>query len=75
MLSTRFDMQHRPGDGELQLTDLLARQATNYLERKMRLAHCSRDPRYVWANPAYAELAGVPLEYIVGRPMVELTRE
>jgi len=93
MLSTHFDMPHRPEEGELQLTDLPARQAADYLERKRAeealrtlatelrqtthtlatgLIHCSRDLRYVWANPAYAELAGVSLDHIVGRPIVEV---
>lgn len=36
------------------------------------LTHCSRDLRYVWANPAYAKLSGVPLAQIVGRPIVEV---
>ena len=96
MLSTHFDTLHRPREGELQLTDLLARQAADYLERKRAeealrslatelrqtthtlatgLTHCSRDLRYVWANPAYAELAGVPLEHIVGRPIVDVMGE
>lgn len=39
------------------------------------LTHCSRDLRYVTANPAYAELAGVPIERIVGRPIVEVMGE
>jgi PAS domain-containing protein len=89
-------MPHRPEEGELQLTDLLARQAVDYLERKRAeealrslatelrhtthtlatgLTHCSRDLRYVSANPAYANLAGVPLEYIVGRPIAEVMGE
>jgi PAS domain S-box-containing protein len=96
MLSTHFGMPHRPGEGELQLTDLLARQAADYLERKRAeealrslatelrqtthtlatgLTHCSRGLRYVWANPAYAELAGVPIEQIIGRPIVEVMGE
>jgi PAS domain S-box-containing protein len=96
MLSTHFGMPHRPGEGELQLTDLLARQAADYLERKRAeealrslatelrqtthtlatgLTHCSRGLRYVWVNPAYAELAGVPLEQIIGRPIVEVMGE
>ena len=28
--------------------------------------------RYLAANPAYAEIVGVPLEQIVGRPMIEV---
>jgi len=96
VLSTHFAMPHRPEEGELQLTDLLARQAVDYLERKRAeealrslatelrhtthtlatgLTHCSRDLRYVSANPAYANLAGVPLEYIVGRPIAEVMGE
>ncbi len=36
------------------------------------LTRCSRDLRYIWANPAYAQVAGLPLEQIVGRPMVDV---
>ncbi len=36
------------------------------------LVRCSSDMRYLAANPAYAEIVGVPLEKIVGRPMVEV---
>ena len=36
------------------------------------LVRCSSDMRYLAANPAYAEIVGVPLEQIVGRPMVEV---
>ena len=34
MVSTHFRRPHRPDDRELQLIDLLARQAANYLERR-----------------------------------------
>ena len=36
------------------------------------LTHCSRDLRYLSANPAYAQYIGLPLEQIVGRPIVEV---
>jgi PAS domain S-box-containing protein len=36
------------------------------------LTHCSRDLRYISANPAYAQWIGLPLEQIVGRPIVEV---
>ena len=36
------------------------------------LVRCSSDMRYLAANPAYAEIVGVPLEQIVGRPMIEV---
>ena len=36
------------------------------------LTHCSRDLRYLSANPAYAQWIGLPLEQIVGRPIVEV---
>ncbi len=36
------------------------------------LTRCSRDLRYLMANPAYAELMGKPVEEIVGRPIVEV---
>lgn len=34
MISTHFDEPHRPGERELRLMDLLARQAADYLERR-----------------------------------------
>jgi PAS domain S-box-containing protein len=39
------------------------------------LTHCSRDLRYVSANAAYAQFIGVPLDQIVGRPIVEVMGE
>lgn len=36
------------------------------------LNRCSRDWVYLSANPAYAELAGKPLDQIVGRPIIEV---
>jgi len=32
------------------------------------LTHCSRDLRYLSANPAYAAWIGLPLDHIIGRP-------
>jgi len=39
------------------------------------LTHCSRDLRYLSANPAYAKWVGLPLKRIVGRPIVEVMGE
>jgi PAS domain S-box-containing protein len=36
------------------------------------LVRCSRDLRYLSANPAYAEIAGMPLDQIVGRHIVDV---
>jgi PAS domain S-box-containing protein len=36
------------------------------------LTRCSRDLRYLAANPAYARIAGVPLQHIIGHPIVEV---
>ena len=36
------------------------------------LTQCSRDLRYLSANPAYAQWVGQPLEKIIGRPIVEV---
>ena len=36
------------------------------------LTHCSRDLRYLSANPAYAQYLGLPVEQIVGRPIAEV---
>jgi PAS domain S-box-containing protein len=35
------------------------------------LTRCSRDLRYLSANRAYAEILGLPVDQIVGRPIVE----
>jgi PAS domain S-box-containing protein len=39
------------------------------------LTHCSRELRYVSANPAYAKVAGVPLEQIIGCPIAKVMGE
>lgn len=36
------------------------------------ITHCSKDLRYLSANPAYARIAGLPVELIVGRPIAEV---
>ena len=36
------------------------------------LTHCSRDLRYLSANPAYARYVGLSREQIVGRPIVDV---
>jgi PAS domain S-box-containing protein len=36
------------------------------------LTRCSRDLRYLDANPAYAAIAGLPVEQIVGRPIIDV---
>ena len=36
------------------------------------LARCSRDLRYLSANRAYAEIAGLPVDQIVGRSVIEV---
>jgi len=36
------------------------------------LTHCSRELRYVSANPAFAKVAGVPLDRIIGRPIADV---
>jgi PAS domain S-box-containing protein len=36
------------------------------------LTHCSRDLRSLSANPAYAQWIGLPVDQIVGRPIVEV---
>jgi PAS domain S-box-containing protein len=36
------------------------------------VTRCSRDLRYVWVNPRYAEWIGQPTDQIVGRPIVEV---
>jgi PAS domain S-box-containing protein len=39
------------------------------------LTRCSRNLHYLTANRAYANLAGVPLEQIIGRPIVDVMGE
>jgi PAS domain S-box-containing protein len=39
------------------------------------LTRCSRDLRYLTANPAYAKIAGRPVEQIVGRAIVDVMGE
>jgi PAS domain S-box-containing protein len=36
------------------------------------LTHCSRDLRYLSVNPAYSRLVGLPVEQIVGTPMIDV---
>jgi PAS domain S-box-containing protein len=36
------------------------------------ITRCSRDLRYVSANPAYTRLAGLSVEQIIGRPIVDV---
>jgi len=36
------------------------------------LTRCSRDLRYISANSAYAEIAGMPVDKIVGRPIIDV---
>jgi PAS domain S-box-containing protein len=94
MISTHYAAPHRPGERELKLMDLLAREAADYLERKQAeealaassaqlrrfleaaptgLTRCSRDLRFLSVNSAYAETVGLPIDEIVGRPLVEVT--
>jgi PAS domain S-box-containing protein len=47
------------------------------LQQTVRIAatglnHCSRDLRFLSANPAYAQYVGVPLHQIIGRSIVEV---
>src|SRR5262245_10967048 len=59
----------------------LAEEALRTSEERLRrvsdnadvgLIRCSRDWIYLSANPAYAKIAGKPLDQIVGRPMAEV---
>jgi PAS domain S-box-containing protein len=57
-----------------------ARAAARELEQTLAtagvgLTRCSRDLRYVSANPAYAKLLGRPIEDFVGRSIVEVLGE
>jgi PAS domain S-box-containing protein len=36
------------------------------------LTRCSRKLHYIAANPAYAEISGVPLQQIIGRPIIDV---
>ena len=51
----------------------LAAQLKNFLDSvPTGITRCSRDLRYLSANPAYAKLAGLPLDQIVGRPVIDV---
>jgi PAS domain S-box-containing protein len=59
----------------------LAEEAVRTSEERLRrvsdnadvgLIRCSRDWLYLSANPAYAKIAGKPLDQIMGRPMAEV---
>jgi PAS domain S-box-containing protein len=52
-------------ESEAHLQQLLDTAATG-------LARCSRDLRYLSANRAYAQIAGLPVDQIVGRSIVEV---
>jgi two-component system CheB/CheR fusion protein len=58
-------------------TQLALRSALRELRQTMNtaatgLTRCSRDLRYVAANPAYAEMLGLPVDQIVGRPIIDV---
>jgi PAS domain S-box-containing protein len=36
------------------------------------LTRCSRELHYIAANPTYAEIAGIPLQQIIGRPIIDV---
>jgi PAS domain S-box-containing protein len=93
MISTHFSLPRRPSEHDLRLMDVLAQQASDYLERKKAegaaralsaelqqiletaatgLTHCNRDLLYVSANPAFAKVAGKPLEQIIGHSIAEV---
>ena len=52
-------------ESEARLQQILDTAATG-------LTRCSRDLRYLSANRAYAEIAGLTVEQIVGRPVIEV---
>jgi PAS domain S-box-containing protein len=59
----RAEEAPRTVSGELEL--VLTTTATGH-------THCSKDLRHVSANPAYARIAGLPVEEIVGRPIADV---
>jgi PAS domain S-box-containing protein len=70
-------LQRRQNEEELREAEHRARAASAELRQMLDSAavgvtRCSRDLRYVWANPAYARIAGVPLGRIVGQPIVDV---
>jgi len=53
-------------DRILETLELVAKQMA------MAVTHCSRDFRYLWANQEYANWLQLPLDEIVGRPIVDV---
>lgn len=60
---------HRSKEALRESEELLRRVSDN---ASVGLTRCSRDWYYVSANPAYAKIAGKPIEQIVGRPIAEV---
>jgi PAS domain S-box-containing protein len=58
-------MEHEPSDRDQILRQVLDTAAIG-------VTRCSRDLRYLSCNPAYAKLAGLPAEQIIGRPIVDV---
>ena len=60
----------RRGVGEKQSSREILDQVAELMA--VPVTRCSRDLKYVWANPAYAQFLQRPLGEIVGRPIVDV---
>ena len=60
---------------EARLRDALGRIQTVTDRMAASVAHISKDLRYLWASRRYSEWLGVPLESLIGRPLVEFIGE
>lgn len=63
-------LERKQGEQELQAASAQVRQLLEAVPTG--ITHCSRDLRYLAANPTYAQMAGLQAEQIVGRPIVDV---
>jgi PAS domain S-box-containing protein len=71
MLGTVLDITERKRAEEA-LRGVSAELRQTLVTAGTGLTHCSRDLRYLTANPAYGRLVGLPVEQIVGRPIIDV---
>jgi PAS domain S-box-containing protein len=74
MIGVNIDITERKR-GEEMLRGLSAELRQTLQTAGTGLTHCSRDLRYLSANPAYGRLVGLPVEQIVGTPIIDVLGE